>query len=66
MIQSSVGKHYFIYFNPFSTESLLSSRNIRHDGASKLALRMIRAACFFNFDNRWMFAIDVVPDVMEP
>ena len=30
---------------------------------SKLALRMIRAARFCNFDNRWMFAIDVVPHV---
>ena len=26
---------------------------------------MIRAARFCNFDNRWMFAVDVVPHVME-
>ena len=55
-----------LYFNLLSIESQLGSRNIREDGVSKSAVSMIRAARFCNFDSRSIFALDVVPQVIEP
>ena len=43
-----------------------NSLNISEDGVSKSALRIIRAASFYNFDNLSMFAFDVDPQVFEP
>ena len=43
-----------------------SSWNIRVDGVSKSAFRIIRAARFCNFDSLSIFAADVDPQITEP